>query len=194
MGQMRFMPVVWIFALFAGCMLCEAADPAYDANFGLKSNSLIQPGVAFEGEGEVWTPTPQNKEKSKIVKWHWKLTIESVHGEKFTGVFEWIKNEKFLDKVEGTISKNVNIEFEFGKKIKGKGHPDFGGIATASVNNAGLMTLNYARPNKDRVGEFSGMRSPGSEISGAGAEIKRDRNSEQAIISSLKEAAASIIL
>lgn len=144
---------LWIVALtfgfhFAGAFAGSARNNEY--NNTTRNNALVQPGASYEGEGEIWTPT-QNKEKSDVVKWHWKLTIKKVEGEKFTGQFEWVHNGTTNEKVEGTFVNGLTLTINFSKQDKGA-------TAKGTIDNAGGVKFGYVLPSSDRIGEFSGTR------------------------------------
>ncbi len=158
MRRTRVGTAVPLFAIFlAGTFSRDV--PAVDVNpynTSPHSTNLIHAGASFEGEGEIWTPTPQNARKSDVVNWHWKLTIKKVDGEKFTGNIEWIHNGSTHEKVDGSFVNGVTLAMTFSGADKG-------GSATGTIDNQGNVKFNYALPRHDRIGEFTGTHSPASK-------------------------------
>ncbi|HLX64797.1 MAG TPA: hypothetical protein VKX17_26230 [Planctomycetota bacterium] len=147
--------VVAVFAIvFAGALapVARAAESVNPYNTNPHSTPLIQPGACYEGDGEIWTPTPQNARKSDVVKWHWKLTVKKVDGEKFTGNIEWVHNGTTHEKVEGTFINGNTLALKFSGADKG-------GSAAGTIDNQGNVKFNYALPSADRIGEFTGGRA-----------------------------------
>jgi len=156
------MPLVLPFLVSVAC----AADPFSSTNPPIPpvpqaDNALVQKGVLFEGDGQVWTPG-QNQERTRPIKWHWKLRINKVDGEKIAGKWTWMNGSGVtVDHIEGTFTNGNKLTFAFTRNLNGGGNAaDQGGEAVGTVSLQGEARFTFSRPNGNRLGEFVGTRSP----------------------------------
>lgn len=78
-----------------------------------------------------------------------RLRIDTVDGEKFTGLWTW--SEKESTEVAGTVNKNGLMDLKFVRNVKGKSPAAFDGRASGKVTDS-TLSLRYARPSGGRIG------------------------------------------
>jgi hypothetical protein len=123
-------------------------------------NALVHPGVSFEGDGECWTPG-QNQERTRVGKYHFKLMIDTLEGEKFVGKWHWERgSDNTVDRIEGTFTNGNKLKFAFTKRLSGTNTADQGSAAVGTISLQGEVRISFDKPNSGRLGEFIGARKP----------------------------------
>lgn len=145
MQHLRFLLLI-CFAAGAGAAVI-AAEPDNKKPVG-----PLKEGMVFEG---VFKSGPVNRygRLTSVSISEFKLEIESVEGELYTGKWTW--DGKSVTEVKGKVTKSGQIYLRYTKNLKGSSVASLDGEAAGKVTDK-TIAMKFVRVSSNRIGLIEG--------------------------------------